>query len=277
MTARLNFHRRVAGLAVLALLLPTSWSGAQLGGSASAWAETIRPSAGAKPVVREQVLPRPRPRKAATTDEPEIGVDPIVPEVELPRGFRELARASGEPQLPGLAMVYLHPLGSPADAKQWRNIIVHQTEGPAGSAKSMALAQSKNPTKRGVTVWVETDGTVYWSTAETVIPTHGDGANRNDNKYLDNTKTYRAVVKTNSIGVEFVGNYPDVVKPATREQARAWLLLVRFLQERYDIPAENIYAHNWIDFKDRRYCEGCDLASLARKLAYAPGKRPGGE
>ena len=204
-------------------------------------------------------------------------MDPIVPEVELPPGFRELARASGEPQIPGLAMVYLHPLGSPADAKQWRNIIVHQTEGPAGSAKSMALAQSKNPTKRGVTVWVETDGTVYWSTAETVIPTHGDGANRNDNKYLDNTKTYRAVVKTNSIGVEFVGNYPDVAKPATREQARAWLLLVRFLQERYDIPAENIYAHNWIDFKDRRYCEGCDLASLARKLAYEPGKRASGE
>ena len=46
-------------------------------------------------------------------------------------------------------------------------------------------------------------------------------------------------------------------------------MLVRFLQERYDIPAENVYAHNWIDFKDRRYCEGCDLASLARKLAYA--------
>ena len=277
MTARLNFHRRAAGLAALALLLPASWFGAQLGVGASAWAETIRPSADPKPVVREQVLPRPRPRGAETTDEPEIGVDPIVPEVELPPGFREFARASGEPQIPGLAMVYLHPLGSPADAKQWRNIIVHQTEGPAGSAKSMALAQSKNPTKRGVTVWVETDGTVYWSTAETVIPTHGDGANRNDNKYLDNTKTYRAVVKTNSIGVEFVGNYPDVAKPATREQARAWLLLVRFLQERYDIPAENIYAHNWIDFKDRRYCEGCDLASLARKLAYAPGKRPGGE
>ena len=35
---------------------------------------------------------------------------------------------------------------------------------------------------------------------------------------------------------------------------------------------ENIYAHNWIDFKDRRYCEGCELATLARKLAYEPGK-----
>ena len=187
------------------------------------------------------------------------------------------ALASGEPQIPGLTIVYLHPLGLPADANHWRNIIVHQTEGPAGSAKSMALEQAKNPTKRGVMLWVETDGTVYWSTAETAIPTHGDGANRNDNKYVDNSKTYRGVIKTNSIGVEFVGNYPDVAKPPTRAQRQAWLVLVRFLQERYDIPTENIYAHNWIDFKDRRYCEGCELATLARKLAYQPGKRAGGE
>jgi hypothetical protein len=192
--------------------------------------------------------------------------------LQLPHGFRELAKRSGEPQIPGLTVVYLHPLGDPVHANPWRNIIVHQTEGPAGSAKGMALAQAKSPTKRGVTVWVETDGTVYWSTAEDVIPTHGDGANRNDNKYIDNSKTYRTVIKTNSIGVEFVGNHPDVAKPPTREQAQAWLVLVRFLQERYDIPAENIYAHNWIDFKDHRYCEGCVLATLARKLAYEPGK-----
>jgi hypothetical protein len=29
-----------------------------------------------------------------------------------------------------------------------------------------------------------------------------------------------------------------------------------------------IYAHNWIDFKDQRYCEGCALATLARHQAY---------
>jgi N-acetylmuramoyl-L-alanine amidase len=190
----------------------------------------------------------------------------------LPPNFRELARSPGEPQIPGLTIVYLHPLGSPADANRWQNIIVHQTEGPAGSAKSSAIAQAKNPTKRGVMLWVETDGTVYWATAENVIPTHGDGANRNDNKYIDNSRTYRSVIKTNSVGIEFVGNYPDVAKPATSEQVRALLLLVRLLQERYDIPAEHIYAHNWIDYKDRRYCEGCDLATLARKLGYVPGK-----
>jgi hypothetical protein len=150
MTARLKFRRRVACLTLLAML-PVPSFGEHFGGMAPAWAETIRTPARVGPVMREQVLPRPRPHSAAPTEEPEIGVDPIAQEVELPPGFRELAKRSGEPPIPGLAIVYLHPLGSPADAKHWRNIIVHQTEGPAGSAGSMALAQSKNPTKRGVT------------------------------------------------------------------------------------------------------------------------------
>jgi N-acetylmuramoyl-L-alanine amidase len=183
----------------------------------------------------------------------------------------ELARLAGRPQIPGLALVYLNPLGEPADANRWKNILAHQTEGPPGSARAAALAQAANPTKRGVTLWVETDGTVYWATAENAIPTHGDGANRNDSKFIDNSKTYHVVVKTNTIGVEFVGNYPDVTKPVTQEQMQAWLKLVRFLQERYGIPAENVYAHNWIDYKDSRYCEGCELARAARELRYVPG------
>jgi hypothetical protein len=237
-------QRRVAMLVVLAIALPVG----QLNVASSARGQPVRSEAS------------------------QAGDAVTAP--ALPPNFRELARRSGEPQIPGLAIVYLHPLGDPADANKWRNIIVHQTEGPAGSARSLAMAQAKAPTKRGVTLWVETDGTVYWSTAENAIPTHGDGANRNDNTYIDNSKTYRVVIKTNSIGIEFVGNYPDVARPATAEQARALLLLVRFLQERYDIPVASIYAHNWIDYKDRRYCEGCDLATLARRLAYEPGKSP---
>jgi len=224
----------------------------------------------------ETALPRPRP-DPVPAQEAENAPAVVVHDAKLPENFRELAKQPGEPQIAGLTIIYLHPLGSPGDTVKWQNVIVHQTEGPAGSAKSMALAQAKDPTKRGVTVWVETDGTVYWSTAENAVPTHGDGANRNDNKYIDNSKTYRRVIKTNSIGVEFVGNYPDVAKPPTREQKQAWLILVRFLQERYGIPSENIYAHNWIDFKDRRYCEGCELATLARKLGYEPSKTASGQ
>jgi hypothetical protein len=191
----------------------------------------------------------------------------------LPRpSFAETAKLPGRPQIEGLNIIYLNPLGEPARANPWKNIIVHQTEGPPGSAHREAGDQFANPTKRGVTIWVETDGTVYWSTAENVIPTHGQGGDRNDNKYIGNSKTYHSVVKTNSIGVEFIGNFPDVAKPVTREQVQAWLLLAPFLQERYGIPPENIYAHNWIDFKDQRYCEGCDLAALARKLGYCPSK-----
>jgi len=67
----------------------------------------------------------------------------------------DLARQSGKPQIPGLKIVYLHPLGNPADASHWKYIIAHQTEGPAGSALALAQQQFKNPTKRGVTIWVE--------------------------------------------------------------------------------------------------------------------------
>jgi hypothetical protein len=196
----------------------------------------------------------------------------ILKEAAHPPPFAELARSPGRPQIPGLAIVYINPLGAPGASNRWKYIIAHQTEGPAGAARASALAQHANPTKRGVTLWVETDGTVYWATAEHLIPTHGDGANRSDNKYVDNSKTYRTVIKSNSIGVEFVGNFPDVAKPATAEQAKAWLVLVRFLQERYAIPPDHVFAHNWIDHKDHRYCEGCELGTLARKQAYEPSR-----
>jgi len=103
--------------------------------------------------------------------------------------------------------------------------------------------------------------------AETLVPTHGDGANRNDNKYIDNGATFHQVIGHNSIGVEFAGNYPDVTRPATEAQITAWRILVKVLRARYGIPPERVYAHNWIDFKDARYCEGCALAMLARQWA----------
>lgn len=177
----------------------------------------------------------------------------------------KIARAAGTPAIPGLKMVWLAPWGDVAKAHPWNNIIVHQTEGPTGSARRGALEQAKNPTRRGVTVWVETDGTVYWAVAENLVPTHGDGANRNDGKYIDNRPTYHQVVRDNSIGVEFAGNYPDVTREPTEAQVEAWRILVTVLRTRYGIPLDHVYAHNWIDFKDARYCEGCRLATLARE------------
>jgi N-acetylmuramoyl-L-alanine amidase len=176
-----------------------------------------------------------------------------------------IARSAGTPEIPGLKMVWLAPWGDVAHAHPWRNIIVHQTEGPAGSARGGAQEQAKNPTRRGVMVWVETDGTVYWAVADHLVPTHTDGADRNDNKYIDNAKTYHQVNKDTSIGVEFAGNYPDVTRGATEQQIAAWRILVKVLRARYRIPLDHVYAHNWIDFKDARYCEGCALATLARE------------
>jgi N-acetylmuramoyl-L-alanine amidase-like protein len=176
-----------------------------------------------------------------------------------------IARLSGTPDIAGLKMVWLAPWGDVAKAHPWRNIIVHQTEGPAGSARGGAMEQANNPARRGVMLWVETDGTVYWAVAETLVTLHGDGANRNDNKYIDNKETYHQVVRDNSIGVEFAGNYPDVTRPATETQIAAWRILLRVLRARYGIPLDHVYAHNWIDFKDARYCEGCALATMARE------------
>jgi hypothetical protein len=181
-----------------------------------------------------------------------------------------LAMSTGRPQVAGLSIVWLAPLGDRAQAQHWKHIIIHQMEGPAGAAKSAASAQAKNPTRRGTTLWVETDGTVYWSVAETAIPTHGDGANRKDNRFIPNVATYRRVVKDNSFGIEFSGNFPDVRKPATKAQHDALMKLLPFLQQRYNIPPEHIYAHNWIDYKDARYCEGCELAEAARRLNFRP-------
>src|ERR1700736_1963919 len=176
-----------------------------------------------------------------------------------------IARASGTPEIPGLKMVWLAPWGDVAKAHPWKNIIVHQTEGRAGSARGGSLEQSKNPTRRGVTVWVETDGTVYWAVAEDLVPTHGDGANRNDNKYIDNAATFHQVIGSTSIGVEFGGNYPDVTKVATEAQVAARRVLVKGVRGRYRFPLDDVCAHNWVDYKDARYCEGCALATLARQ------------
>jgi N-acetylmuramoyl-L-alanine amidase len=176
-----------------------------------------------------------------------------------------IARSSGTPDIPGLKMVWLAPWGDIAAAHPWKNIIVHQTEGPAGSARGGAQAQAKNPARRGVMVWVETDGTVYWAVGDHLVTTHTEGADRNDNKYVDNSKTYRQVNKDTSIGVEFAGNYPDVARPVTEAQVAAWRILVKVLRARYGIPLDHVYAHNWIDFKDARYCEGCTLATMARE------------
>jgi N-acetylmuramoyl-L-alanine amidase len=176
-----------------------------------------------------------------------------------------LARGAGTPDIPGLKMVWLAPWGDIAKAHPWKNIIVHRTEGPAGSARGGAMEQAKNPTRRGVMVWVETDGTVYWAVPDNLVPTHTDGGDRNDNKYIDNSKTYHQVNKDTSIGVEFAGNYPDVTREATEAQVAAWRILVKVLRARYGIPLDRVYAHNWIDFKDKRYCEGCALATMARQ------------
>ena len=248
-------------------------------------AEPVRPSDRSQPAapardLRQNTLPaylgplpRARPDPAERADEPKSADEAIArpASVDLPEGFRALAKLAGEPQIPGSRSsistrsgIRRMPTSGNTSSRTRPRVP------PARHAAWRSRNRRTRPSAASRCGWKPTARS--WSTAETAIPTHGDGANRNDNKYIDNSKTYRTVIRTNSIGVEFVGNFPDVAKPVSAEQTQAWLILVRFLQERYDIPPENIYAHNWIDYKDHRYCEGCELATLARKLAYQPGK-----
>lgn len=178
--------------------------------------------------------------------------------------FEATALARGTPDIPGLNIVWLTPWINPTLARDWKNIVVHQSEGAAGSAWRNAVAQTRKPDRRGVTIWVETDGTVVWAVAEFAVPGHTI-SDRKDNRYVDNSSTFRQVNNDNSIGIEFVGNYPNVRKRPTDAQIRAWRILVRVLQLRYAIPTERVFAHQWVSHKDRRYCEGCELAEIARR------------
>eukprot|EP01035_Chromulina_nebulosa_P003795 gene3795-5189_t len=161
-----------------------------------------------------------------------MAVCPPLSAQTTPSSFEIAARSSGTPDIPGLNMVWLTPWGRLALAREWRNIVVHQSEGAPGSAFRSAVAQMQRPNRRGTTIWVETDGTVYWAVAEFAVPNHLRDGNRNDNKYIDNSSTYQQVDNDSSIGVEFVGNYPNVRRPVTEAQAAAWRILVRVLQTR---------------------------------------------
>jgi hypothetical protein len=183
---------------------------------------------------------------------------------QSPSSFEIAARSRGTPDIPGLNIVWLTPWGNPANAREWQNIIVHQSEGPSGSAYRCAKAQMEKPDRRGATIWVDADGTVYWAVAEFAVPRHLRDGNRDDNKFIDNGPTFHQVSDDNSLGVEFTGNYPNVRRPVTEAQIAAWRILVKVLQARYGITSDHVYAHNWVDYKDLRYCEGCQLAKLAR-------------
>lgn len=70
----------------------------------------------------------------------------IAPAAAMDAELAKLARSTGTPEIPGLKIVWLALWGDVRDAHPWRNIIVHQTEGPTGSARGGAEAQAKNPT-----------------------------------------------------------------------------------------------------------------------------------
>jgi len=77
----------------------------------------------------------------------------------------------------------------------------------AGHRPGASDATIQGADKRGVTIWVETDGTVLWSTAETAIPRTATAPTAMTNKYIDNSKTITCG-EDELARVEFGGNFP---------------------------------------------------------------------
>ena len=212
-------------------------------------------------------------------------------EVQPQRTLREIAKATGRPEIPGLEgkVYYLTPLMDPARANPRTAIVLHQTQGWDQNVPSQARSQLARPTKTGATIWVRQDGSSFWSAPENTNPAHIQRPRnlRGDNQYIDNSSTYGILSSNNTIGIEFAGNYPDLTTPLTPAQLRTAAYLVRFLQERYNIPSDRVYAHSWIQGKSEglsnagcieygyrpgcQYVEGAQAANVVRMLGYRPG------
>ena len=109
--------------------------------------------------------------------------------------LKTIAKSSGTPDIPGLKMVWLSPGAMSQEPIPGKTSSCTRPRG-GGLGARRRRSTDRNPTRRGVMVWVETDGTVYWAVADNLVPTHTDGADRNDNKYVDNSKTYHQVNRT---------------------------------------------------------------------------------
>ena len=86
-----------------------------------------------------------------------------------PRHDRDFGRSRVGPgrRNSGLKLVWLAPWGDVAKAPSLAQH--HRAPDEGRPVRPRALEQAKNPTRRGVTVWVETDGTVYWAVPETLV------------------------------------------------------------------------------------------------------------
>ena len=192
--------------------------------------------------------------------------------------------ASGTPEIPGLKMVWLAPWGDRrTGAVAQHHRAPDRRPGRLGAQRRARAGEEPDPARRhhlgrnrrhGVLGGAGNRDHRPMATAPTATTTNTSTTSR---------PTARCST-SNSIGIEFAGNYPDVDDAAPpRLRSRPGAMLVRVLRARYDIPPERVYAHNWIDYKDARYCEGCELATLARdpdsdvrisRHSGARGRRP---
>ncbi len=175
-----------------------------------------------------------------------------------------LARGSGTPDIPGLKMVWLAPWGDLRNAHPWRNIIVHQTEGPAGlgARRRAGAVEEPDPARRhglgrdrrhGLLGGRGEPGADPWRRRQPQRQqVHRQQADLPPGRarQLDRRRVRRQLSRCRGRSDRGAGRGLENPRPGPAR--------------RYGIPLDRVYAHNWIDYKDARYCEGCWLATLAR-------------
>jgi hypothetical protein len=165
-----------------------------------------------------------------------------------------IAKADGHPVIPGAKVDSWFPMSDISKAPRRDAIISHQSGGPWGSGLNTARAQTYNGVHSlGTEWWVLADGTILHTRPE--VDTAHIGVNKPpDAKHLLND---------NTVGIEFEGQIGQKLSPQQIESGKK---LMQYLQERYNLPASEVYRHGKIGGR-----EGAEMEQITREMNYKPG------
>ena len=177
-----------------------------------------------------------------------------------------LARASGTPEIPGLKMVWLAPWGdvveSPSLAQHHR--APDRGAGRLGARRRAGAGEKPDAARRHGLGRNRRHGLLGGAGEPGADPYR---RRRSQRQQIHRQRPDLSSGQQGHLdrgGIRRQLSRRDAAAPPRRRSRRGGFWC-RVLRARYGIPLERVYAHNWIDYKDARYCEGCALATLARQ------------
>jgi hypothetical protein len=222
-------------------------------------------------VTNVRVAPRPGERQVITADASGRVID--TDQNQQPRSIIGGVDAGGPPQpsqnfsVAGLRTQVAYAPGqqfgrsATAAAEPFKAIVSHNTGGE--TLQSALETQKGDPSRGGKSFgyhfYIDKDGTVYQGAPLDARTNHVRSPG-------ESTRTARPdISNNNAIGVAYVGTG----KP-TPEQLASSHALVAGLQDKYQIPNENVVGHGEIQGGSRDKGEGMDLVQLVRSGAKPP-------